>query len=347
MPPTPHETLMQAGAAWLLSRSLHAVAALGVADALEDEPRPAAELARETGAHAGALERTLRLLSRHGIFAREGGGFSHTEISRLLRADHPHSLRAFVRMLGLPINEAAYRDFVHSLLTGRPAVEAAAPDGWFPYMVAHPEEARIFGQAMTDKSHGHVAGILGAYDFSRFRVIGDIGGGRGHLLSAVLERAPSARGVLFDLPHVIREVAELESPRLALQAGDFFQDPLPACELYLVMEVIHDWDDERAAAILSGIRRAAPDGARLLVIEQVVSDGPGPDWAQTLDVLMLVVTGGLQRTAAEYEALLAASGFGLERVIDTAAGISIVEAVAHPAAAGAEGPAASSSAPRR
>jgi hypothetical protein len=133
--------------------------------------------------------------------------------------------------------------------------------------------------------------------------------------------------VLFDLPQVIHEVADLESPRLALAPGDFFKDPLPACDAYLVMEVIHDWADEEAGAILRAIRAAAPDHARLLLIEQVVPDDPGPHWAGTLDVLMLVVTGGLQRTVEEYEALLAASGFRLERVIDTAGGISIVEAV--------------------
>lgn len=326
MATTPHETVMQMSAAWLLSRSLHVVADLGVADALDESPRTAADLAQATGAHPQALERTLRLLSTYGIFARDDSRFSHTESSRLLRADHPQSLRSLVRMMGLPINQAAYRDFAHSLRTGRAAVEIVAPSGWFPYIVDHPEEARVFNEAMTAKAHGQVAGVLGAYDFSGFGVIGDIGGGRGHLLRAVLERVPSARGVLFDLPQVIHEVADLESPRLALAPGDFFKDPLPACDAYLVMEVIHDWADEEAGAILRAIRAAAPDHARLLLIEQVVPDDPGPHWAGTLDVLMLVVTGGLQRTVEEYEALLAASGFRLERVIDTAGGISIVEA---------------------
>ena len=185
-------------------------------------------------------------------------------------------------------------------------MEKISPAGVFNYLADRPEEARLFNAAMTAKAHGHVAGILGAYDFSGFRVIGDIGGGHGHLLRAVLERAPATRGVLFDLPNVLREVADLASERLALQPGDFFSDPLPACDAYLLMEVIHDWGDEEATAILKAVRAAAPAHAKLLVIEQIVPDEPGPHWAKTLDMLMLAVTGGLQRTGQEYGALLAA-----------------------------------------
>ena len=327
MTPTPHEVVMQMSAAWLLSRCLHVAADLGVADALEETPRTAAALAQATGAHPQALERTLRLLSAHGVFATREGMVSHTPASLLLRADHPQSLRSLVRMFGLPFNQGAYGFLEHSLRTGRPAVEKVAPAGMFTYLADRPEEARIFGEAMTAKAHGHVASILGAYDFSGFHVIGDIGGGHGHLLRAVLERTPAARGVLFDLPNALGEVADLASERLALQPGDFFRDPLPACDAYLLMEVIHDWGDEEATAILEAVRAAAPAHARLLVIEQLVPDEPGPHWAKTLDVLMLAVTGGLQRTGREYEALLTSSGFRLERLIDTAGGIAIVEGV--------------------
>jgi hypothetical protein len=327
MTPTPHEVVMQMSAGWLLSRSLHVVADLGVADVLGETPQKASALARATGAHPQALERTLRLLSAHGVFAARDGMVSHTPASQLLRADHPQSLRSLVRMFGLPFNQGTYAFLEHSLRTGRPAVEKVAPDGMFPYLAERPEEARIFGEAMTAKARGHVASILGTYDFSRFHVIGDIGGGHGHLLRAVLERAPAAKGVLFDLPNVIRDVADLASDRLVLQPGDFFRDPLPACDAYLLMEVIHDWDDEQSTAIFKAVRAAAPAHAKLLVIEQLVPDEPGPHWAKTLDVLMLAVTGGLQRTGPEYEALLASSGFRLERLIDTAGGIAIVEAV--------------------
>jgi len=327
----PAETLMQIAGGWLLPRSLHLIADLGVADALDESPRSAADLAAETGAHPQALARTLRLLSAYGVFATRGGMVSHTASSRLLRSDHPQSLRPFARMLGLPINLEAYRLFGDTLRTGRPAIEQVVqPNGIFAYLAGRPDEARIFGEAMTAKAHAQVAGVLGVYDFSRFESIADIGGGRGHLLQAVLERAPRASGVLFDLPHVIDDAAGQASERLSLRAGDFFRDRLPSCDAYMLMDIIHDWDDEQSAAILRAVRAAAPDHATLLLLETIVPDETGPHWAKTLDVLMLAVTGGLQRTAQEYEVLLAASGFHMKRVIDTPTGISIVEAVTQP-----------------
>jgi hypothetical protein len=179
---------------------------------------------------------------------------------------------------------------------------------------------------MAGKAHGQIAGIIAAYDFSDFGLIGDIGGGRGHLLRAVLESVPTAKGVLFDLPHVIEEAAGVVSERLALQAGDFFREPLPTCDAYLVMEVIHDWGDKEAVAILKAIRRAAPSHAKLLLIEQIIPDDPGPHWSKTLDIHMLALLGGRQRTRQEYEDLFVRAGFSFEREVDTPAGISILEA---------------------
>ena len=326
MMPSPPDALMQLAAGALVSRSLHVVADLGVADALDETPRTAAELAAATGAHASALDRTLRLLSSYGVFETRDGKVAHTPSSRLLRTDHPQSMRAGVRLWGLPIIQGSYQHMDVSLRTGQPAAREVAPAGFFPYFADHPDEGRAFGEAMTAKAHGAVVGILGAYDFSRFAVIGDIGGGHGHLLQAILESAPLATGLLFDLPEVIREAAPLESARLSFVAGDFFEDPLPKCDAYVMMEIIHDWNDEQASAILTAVRAAAPDHATLLLIEAIVPDDPGPQWPKTLDIAMLAITGGLQRTTPEYVALLAATGFQLERVIETGAGVSILEA---------------------
>lgn len=180
---------------------------------------------------------------------------------------------------------------------------------------------------MAAKAHGQVAAVVAAYDFSRFALIGDIGGGGGHLLRAVLDSAPAARGVLFDLPHVLEDAAGLTSERLTLQAGDFFRDDLPVCNGYLLMEVIHDWDDEKAIAILKAIRRAATSHARLLLIEAIIPDDPGPHWAKTLDIHMMALLGGRQRTWQEYESLFDSAGFSFEREIDAGADTSILEAV--------------------
>ena len=324
--PAPFTTLQQIGAGYAVSRSLHAVAELSIADALGDEPQTATQLATATGTNPDALGRVLRLLAGHGVFAAEDGRFRHNAASRLLRADHPQSMRAFARMFGLATNWRIFEALEHSLRTGAPAAEKVLPAGFFARFAAHPEEGRIFNAAMVAKAQAQIPAIVASYDFARFSRIGDIGGGQGHLLQAVLASAPRATGVLFDLPQVVREVAGMATERLRLQAGDFFKDELPSCDGYLVMEIIHDWPDEPAVSILSAIRRAAPREAKLLLIETLVPDDPGPDWSKTLDVFMLALLGGRQRSLAEYEALLQAAGFAFEREIDTRGGISILEA---------------------
>ncbi|CAN5335630.1 methyltransferase [soil metagenome] len=323
----PFATLQQMAGGYCLPRCLHVVADLGVADALDETPRTATDLAASVDAHPEALGRVLRLLAAHGVFEMQDETFRHSPASRLLRTDHPRSMRAFAQMFGLPIFWATFEGLEHSVRTGLPAAETAFPEGFWAYLAQHPEAGRVFNAAMGAKAYGAVAGILAAYDFSGFGLIGDIGGGSGHLLHAVLDAAPNAKGVLFELPHVIEEAAGVASERLTLQAGDFFRDALPTCDAYLLMEIIHDWADEEAVAILKAIRRAAPPHAKLLLIETIVPDDPGPDWSKMLDIHMLTLLGGRQRTRQEYEALLAHSGFLLQREIDTRAGISILEAL--------------------
>jgi O-methyltransferase len=322
----PFEMLQSTALGYSLSRCLHAVADLGVADQLGVEPQSAADLAAAVGAHPDALSRVLRLLAAHGIFEMQGETVRHSPASQLLRTDHPQSMRAFVRLFGLPVMWTVYETFEQSVRTGAPATAQVLPDGLFPYFARRPDEAALFDVAMAAKAQGHVAGILATYDFSRVRRIGDIGGGRGHLLSAVLRAYPSSSGVLFDLPHVIEHVAGLVSDRLTLQAGDFFQDALPTCDTYLLMEVIHDWDDDEAVAILRAIRRAAPEGATLLVIEQMIPDASGPAWTKLLDIHMLALLGGRQRTRQEYAVLLEMAGFALQREVNIPGDLSILEA---------------------
>lgn len=323
----PFETLQSIALSYSLSRCLHLVADLGVADHLGDEEqRSAADLAAAMGTHPDALGRVLRLLAAHGIFELHGETVRHSPASQLLRTDHPQSMRAFVRLFGLPVMWTVYETFEQSVRTGIPSVSSVLPDGLFGYFARHPDAAAVFDEAMAGKAQGHVAGILAAYDFSHFKRIGDIGGGRGHLISAVLDAYPSTRGVLFDLPHVIAQSAGQSSDRLTLQAGDFFQDVLPTCDAYLLMEVIHDWSDDEAVAILGAIRRAAPTGATVLVIEQMIPDDSGPAWAKLLDIHMLALLGGRQRTREEYAALLERAGFAFDREVTVPGDLSILEA---------------------
>ena len=322
----PFETLQSTALSYCLSRCLHVVADLGVADYVGGECRRTANLAVAVGAHPDALHRVLRLLTAHDIFQVHGEVVHHSAASQLLRTDHPQSMRAFARVSGLQVMWNAYESFEQSVRTGSPATADVLPEGLFPYFARHPEEAAVFDEAMAAKAQGHVASILATFDFSRFRVIGDIGGGRGHLLSAVLDAYPSTSGVLFDLPHVIEQAAGMGSDRLVLRAGDFFQDALPDCNAYLLMEVIHDWSDDEAVAILQAIRRAAPQGATLLVIEQMIPDDPGPAWTKLLDIHMLALLGGRQRTRREYAELLERSDLEFVRELKVPGDLSILEA---------------------
>jgi hypothetical protein len=327
----PFELLQQIAGGYCLSRTIHVLAELNIADALEDRSLTAVELARSTGANPDALYRLLRLASAHGIFRLEGDRFSHSDASRMLRSDHPQSMRSFARMFGLAINWGAFAELEHSARTGRPAMEKTLSEGFWNYLARNPEANSIFNATMLAKAQGQIPAIVNSYDFSQFELIGDIAGGRGHLLNAILEATPKTKGVLFDLPHVVQQAEAIASERLTLQSGDFFKDALPKCDGYILMEIIHDWPDDDAVAILRAVRRAAPSKAKLLLIETIVPDDPGPDWSKMLDIHMLTLLGGKQRTLTEYERLLEQSQFCFQQEINTGYGISILEAVAKPA----------------
>jgi hypothetical protein len=326
----PADDLLRISMSHGLPRCLHAVAELGIADALGETPRSADELAKETGAHAGALARSLRVLSAEGIFEARDGMWAHTPASRLLRSDHPQSMRSFVRMIGLDVYWRGFEYFVDSLKTGQSAQEKVVPGGYWKYLSEHPEASRLFDEAMMGKAAGQIHGVVTSYDFSSFATIADIGGGRGHLLKAVLETAPRARGVLFDQPHVTAaaQAAGMESERLRMHPGSFFTDALPSADCYLIMQVIHDWNDPEAARILAAIRKAAAPGAKLLLIECIIPPDSKPSWPKMLDLQMLVLLSGKERTENEYREMLRTAGFRLDRAIDIGMQTSILESVA-------------------
>jgi len=317
---------------WALStagfaaRCLHVVADLGVADRIGDQPVLISELAVSCGADPDALDRVLRLLTTHGIFEQQQGGYAHSPSSRLLRSDHPMTMRPFAQMMGLPFIWGSLAELQHSVRTGEPAIEVLEPKGVFAYLQDRPDEAEIFGRAMTAKASLDVGAVVSVYDFTRFRRIADIGGGRGHLLRAILTATPSADGILFDLPVVIDALGDQNQLRLTLQAGDFFVDALPSADAYVLMEVLHDWPDEQCVAILRAIRRAAPPKATVLVVEDLMPDEQAESSASTLDVIMLAVTGGRERTVDQLSSLFDRAGFRLTGVIDTASSMHIVAA---------------------
>lgn len=310
--------------AHIAARCLHVVADYGVADAVGSAGATPGEIAERTGLDADAAERMLRLLAAHGVFARDPRGrYVHTPASRLLESGKPGSLRAYVRMAGVPAFWDRFTELGRTVARGARRRDMAS---LVDHFAAHPEEAAIFNEAMVSKSRAVLPAVAAAYDFGGLATIADIGGGRGHLLKLILEHAPAARGIVFERPHVVADAEP--APRLELVAGDFFADTLPAAELYLLMDVLHDWNDGDAERILAAVRRAAPPRARLLIVETLVPETPGPHFGKTLDVIMLAVTGGRERTEAEHAALLQAAGFELARVLPTASQYSLVEAVA-------------------
>jgi hypothetical protein len=324
--PHPAQGVLQLATAYWTSRCLHVAADLGVADALGDEPQTAETLARSTGVHPRALHRVLRALANHGVFEHDGERFAHNASSRMLRTDAPGSLRSLVRMMGLKVHWDAYRELDSALHTGQPSIAKVTEGGLFPYLGTHPEEAQLFHEAMAGKAVLQVGAVTEAYDFSGFRTIGDIGGGLGHLLYAVLDRVPEARGVLFDLPQVIAHARERNMQRVGYVGGDFFKDPVPPCDAYMMMTVLHDWSDAESIAILKNLKAGAPRGAKLLLIEGIVQPTAREDFALDLDIEMLVMTTGHERTRAEWESMLSRAGFRLTRTIPAGAWCSIIEA---------------------
>lgn len=321
-------TILELSSAHVAARALHVVAELGVADHVGDAGSTAEELAAALGVDGRALSRLLRLLEAHGLF-RAGAGrrWHHTEASLWLRSDHPTSLRAFARMSGLPFSWGSFGALEQAVRSGGAGIFEVDPGGLWSYLRSHPDESVVFQEAMIAKAHDDVAALLAAYDFSPFERIVDVAGGQGQLVTAVLGAYPQAAGVLFELPEVAAEVPAVAG--LEVVAGDFFTDAVPAGDAHVLMNIIHDWDDDAAVRILANVAAAGrKTNATVLIVETVMPDGSEPHWAKTLDVMMLALTGGLERTRGEYEALLGAAGLRLQRVVPTATPFSVLEAVA-------------------
>lgn len=324
---TPLDMILMTAGGYCVPRTLHVIAEVGIADAVGDEPRPIDQIASDTQTNSDVLGRMLRLLASHGIFEVENDSVSHNDASRLLRTDHPQSARSLARMFGLEYFWTSFLRLDHSLRTGEPAAAEQHAQGVWEWLSERPQASAIFNESMIAKSYAQVASVIAGYDFSQFSSVADIGGGRGHLLEAVTNKWPQAKGILFDLPHVIEDVQSTGASRLELVGGDFFADDLPAADAYVLMEVIHDWDDDHAQEILDAVANAAPRGATLLLVEQLMPEANEPNWVSILDIHMLALFAAKQRSEADYGHLLAQSGFEMRRIVPTFSGASIIEAI--------------------
>ena len=327
--PMPSQKIMRLGLGFVVSQAMRVVIELRIPDLLASGEQAVDDLATATRTNADGLYRVMRLLASEGVF-KEGAPrhFELTDLSAALRSDRPGP-GDFVQM----INSEAYLAFeqlLYSVRTGKPAFDKLFGSPRFDWLSQHPEQAELFQRAMVALSQGSNEAVAEAYDFSPFTRVVDVGGGHGQLLSEILARNPHLSGVLFDLPLGVaaaRQGAGGNLPRTELIAGDFFES-VPSGDLYVVKKVVHDWDDERATAILRNCRRAMRPGGKVLVAETIVPPGDEPNQIKGIDVVMLAVTGGLERTEAHYANLFEAAGLRFERAIQTQGPISILEASA-------------------
>lgn len=302
-------------AGFMRTQAVSVAVQLGVPDAIGSEPCDVNEIADRVGAHAPSLYRLLRALADEAVFAEiKPGWFVATPLSEGLRADAPLSMRPHALMLGAE-HYGAWGSALHSFTTGEPAFDRVNGMPFFDYLAAHPDAESNFARAMASGAAVR-AETLAAFDWSPHTTAVDIGGGTGTALATILAAHPHLSGTLFDLPGVVAGAAGVldaagVAGRCGVVAGSFFDDPLPPGDVYVLSQILHDWNDERATAILRNCRRTLGDGNLLLLAEGILPDDTEPDFAKLFDLHMLVLVGGKERTLAEWQALLRAGGFEL------------------------------------
>lgn len=328
--PAPAVMMEMITAGWT-AQGITAAAQLGVADALAGGQLSIDELARRVNADPDTLARLLRALISAGVFRRtRTGRYALNPLAETLRSDAPVSLAGMAQWVGAAQNREHWSRLGDAVRTGRAVIPELRGKAAFDYLATQPELAEVFNKAMTGVSELAIAPVVGAYDFTPFPTIVDVGGGHGRLLSAMLAAAPSARGVLYDLPQVVEGAPELlrkngTADRVRVAAGSFFDSVPDGGDLYVLKSIIHDWPDDEAVAILRNVRAAARPGATLLLIETMIPDHDRDFPGKWFDLEMLIALGARERTAAEFQALYERAGFSLTRIVPTVAPFSLIE----------------------
>jgi O-methyltransferase/methyltransferase family protein len=326
------QQIMQLSTGYIASTCVYVAVKLRLPDLLADAPRSSADLARELKVNDDALYRVLRTLVSLGIFEDKGSRmFANNLASSLLRSATPGSMYEMALWMSDPFHFQVYANALHSVKTGEPAVEKTFGVPVFEWFPKNPEESEVFNNAMTMFSAMVIPAVLDVYDFSGIATLVDVAGGHGRVLTSILEKYPAMRGVLFDLEHVLagaRPVIDSLglSNRCRTVSGDFFKAVPEGGDAYIMKHIIHDWDDERAATILKNIRAAMNRGGRIILIESVVPSGSQPDFSKIIDLEMLLMPGGRERTEQEFRDLFARAGFELTRIVPTKSPLSVIEA---------------------
>ena len=330
---TPEEQMAQMLGGYRTTQMLYVAAKLGIADELANGPKSVEHLATVTNSHQGALFRLLRALASLRVFAeRADGTFELTPLAGTLRSDVSNSQRPFALSYGEPWWWNSFGELLHSIKTGETGFGRVYGMSLFEYLNKHPEAARTFNANMTAMTDSEAVAVAAAYDFSGVKVLIDIGGGHGALVSAILHHQPQVRAVIFDQPSVIDGAPAMLDrfgirARTDLSPGDFFVSVPSGGDIYTLKDILHDWDDARSTTILRNIRRAMNENARLLIVERVIPPGNEPFVGKHVDITMLVHTGGMERTEVEYRRLLEEAGLKLNRVVPMITGASVVEAI--------------------
>ncbi|HEX5544814.1 MAG TPA: methyltransferase, partial [Nitrospira sp.] len=302
-------------------------------DHLAKGPARADDLAAGTNTHSPSLGRFLRTLGHLGLVTEDGEGrFALTPLGAALRNGAPGSARAAILTLASPIMTQGWGHLLESVRTGKPGLEQAMGMPIFDWLAWHPEEASLFSETMVSFHGAEPAAVAAAYDFSDMRTIVDVGGATGNLLATILHQYPKSHGILYDLPHVLRDAPALlkcrgMADRVAIESGSFFDRVPTGCDAYLLSHIIHDWTEAQCLTILVNCRRALAPAGRVLIIEMILPENNTPHPGKMLDMMMLVGPGGQERTIPEYRRLLDKAGLRLTKVVPTDSAVSIVEAM--------------------
>lgn len=328
----PQAQLGQMIVGYWISQAIYAAARFGIADLLDDGPRSVSELAIATETKPELLYRLLRALASVGIFAElNDKRFTLTPLAEPLRSGVAESQRSLALMMG-DEQYKAWGNLVDTIRTGDNAYEKLFGKPIFDHIAENPEKAQIFDEAMTGIHGRETNALLEAYDFSEIDVLADIGGGNGSQLIAILKKYPGMRGILFDLPHVVeRARPEIEkaglSERCQLASGDFFRSVPGGADAFIMRHIIHDWDDGKSLSILKNCQAVMSQGDKLLLVESVIPPGNEPFMGKFLDLAMMLIPGGKERTEDEYRELYEQAGFDLRRIVPTVTEVSVIEGV--------------------
>lgn len=328
--PTPESRLAPLIGGYVVTQAIYVAAKLKLADHLAGGPKTPAALAKAVGAVPDNVYRLLRALASLGIFAEQPDGkFQQTDMSELLRSDVPGSQWAMAVMSGEE-HFLAYSQFLHTVKTGEIAFDKVLGMPVFDFLSTHPEQAAVFDLAMTSIHGCETDPMVAAYDFSEIKTIIDVGGGNGSVLSAILRANPHLNGILYDLEHVVeRARPHLHAAgildRCELAAGSFFESVPRGADAVVMRHIIHDWNDDQCRTILRNCANALPADGRVLVVETVVPPGNEPGFVKLLDLTMMALPGGKERTEAEYRTLFDSAGLTLHRIVNTPTYISVIE----------------------